>query len=219
MGVVDERHEGCDGCGRTVALNELTTVSMPDGDTLACCPQCEPHARTAADKLAELDTNRDECDGCQSEFKTASLDDVVLTDGTVLTLCRSCLREVPGRNRGDRAAANSGDAETAEIARRKDLCSQCHEWVDDELYRVTLLDGRTEELCPFCKESAENDGIVTDVKMRRAEAREILDVEPSASPREIRRAFLTQIKHAHPDRRSGSREAFKLVKEAYDQLS
>ena len=221
MGVVDERHEGCDGCGRTVPLKELTTVSMPDGDTLACCRRCEPHARSAAKKLAELDTNRTECDGCDTEFKTASLEDVVLTDGTVITVCPDCLREVPGRvdSGGKPSVTDHSGAETTEIARRKDLCGQCHEWFDEELFHVTLIDGRTEEMCSSCRDRAVDDGIATDVKMRKTEAREILDVGTGASTQEIRRAFLMQIKHAHPDRASGSREAFKLVKEAYDRLS
>lgn len=220
MVVADERHEGCDGCGRTVALKNLTTVSMPDGDRLACCPQCEPHARHAAKKLAELDTNRDECDGCTAEFQTADLEDIVLTDGTVITVCPDCRREVPGRSdRGGATGSGRSAVQTTEIARRKDLCSHCHEWYDEELYRVTLLDGRTEEMCESCKESAVAEGIITDVKMRTAEAREILDVGPDASDAEIRQAFLAQVKRAHPDRRCGSREAFKLVKEAYDRLN
>lgn len=216
MGVADERREGCDGCDRAVALTDLTTVSMPDGTRLACCPQCVPHARVAADKLAELDTNTDACDGCDDTFKTADLQDVVLTDGTVITVCPTCLAEVPGRSSvGD----GPGGFASTEIARRKNLCSHCHEWVEAERFHVTVLDGRTEELCPDCKDAAVDEGVVTDVKMRRVEAREILDVDDDAEDEEIRQAFLTQVKHAHPDRDTGSRAAFRLVKDAYDRLS
>ncbi|WP_254862789.1 J domain-containing protein [Halovivax gelatinilyticus] len=218
MGVANERREGCDGCDRTMAVGELRTVSMPDGNALACCPQCEPHARSAAEKLEELDTNRDQCDGCREEFKTSSLTDVVLTDGTVITVCPTCIREVPG-NTSYSEETRAGTEETTEIARRKNLCSQCHEWCDEELYRVTLLDERTEELCNACKSSADSKGIVLDVKMRKTEARDILGIDHGADDRTIRQAFLTQIKHAHPDRKTGSREAFRLVKAAYDRLA
>lgn len=216
MGVVDDRQPGCDGCDRTVAVENLRTVSMPDGSSLACCPKCEPHARSAAEKLAELETNHDQCDGCTESYPTNSLDDVVLTDGAVVTLCSDCRQEMPGRQRDSDATEGSS---STELARRKNLCSQCHEWHSAELYRVTLLDDRTETLCESCKRSAERDGIVIDVQMRTVEAREVLDVEAGADDKEIRRAFLGQIKQAHPDRSTGSKEAFRLVKAAYDRLS
>lgn len=220
MGVADNRRKGCDGCDRAVAVADLTTVSMPNGTRVACCPRCTPHAREAAKKLAELDTNKGTCDGCRGTFKTAALKDVVLTDGTVITVCATCLEEVPGRSSESPGSTDGPDeSPTTEIARRKNLCSHCHEWVDEERFHVTLLDGRTEELCPACKESAVDDGIVVDVKMRRAEAREILAVEEDAGAEAVRRAFLTQIKRAHPDRATGTREAFRLVKAAYDRLS
>lgn len=64
------------------------------------------------------------------------------------------------------------------------------------------------------------DGVVaTEVAMRESRAREILDVGPAATEAEVRNAFFQQVKHAHPDRETGSRSAFKLVKEAYDRLN
>lgn len=220
MGIAENRRRGCDGCDRAVAVADLTTVSMPNGTRVACCPQCTPHAREAAKKLAELDTNKDSCDGCNGTFETARLEDVVLTDGTVITVCPTCLEEVPGRSSGSPTSmVDSDESTTTEIARRKNLCSHCHEWVEEERFHATLLDGRTEELCRVCKESAVDDGIVVAVKMRRTRAREILGVGEEAGAEEVRRAFLTQIKHAHPDRATGTREAFRLVKEAYDRLS
>ncbi|MCU4741497.1 J domain-containing protein [Natronoglomus mannanivorans] len=221
MAVADDRREGCDGCGRTVPLEDLTAVSMPDGDSLACCPDCEPHAREAARKLSSLDQQRGTCDGCNDTFRQTDLEDAVLTDGTVITCCPDCLTEVPGYSDGGTNTSVSNEstgADTTELATRRNLCSQCHEWVSVELFHVTTIDGRTEELCPDCKDAAEERGIVNDVKLRKAEAREVLDVDADASAAEVRSAFLQQIKHAHPDRKSGSRSAFKLVKEAYDRL-
>lgn len=227
MAVADERRERCDGCGKTVMLENLTTVTMPDGERLACCPTCAQHARDVAEKLGSIDQSRGTCDGCNSTFATSNLEDIVLTDGTVLTCCPSCLEAAPGTGRGesggegddvDADMAVTQEAETTEIATRRQLCSQCHEWVTEELYHVTTIDGRTEEMCTDCKELAEEKGVVNRVKMRRAEAREILRVDNDATTAEIRQAFLTQIKHAHPDQKSGSKSAFKLVKEAYDRL-
>ena len=226
MAVADERRERCDGCGKTVMLENLTTVTMPDGERLACCPTCEQHARDVAEKLGSIDQSRDSCDGCNSTFPTSSLEDIVLTDGTVLTCCSSCLEDAPGYGGGESKTEGGVDpdtgatqaAETTELATRRQLCSQCHEWGTEELYHVTTIDGRTEEMCTDCKELAEEKGVVNRVKMRRAEAREILRVDEDATTAEIRQAFLTQIKHAHPDKKSGSESAFKLVKEAYDRL-
>lgn len=222
MAVTDERREGCDGCGGTVPLRELTTVTMPDGEALACCPECEPHAREVAEKLAELNDGADTCDGCQSTFPPADLEEAVLTDGTVVTCCGECIREVPGHSDGSvESSVNESVevAETTEIATPRNLCSQCHEFSEEELFHVSLIDGRTEEMCRDCRDLAEANGVVNGVKMRQSEAREILGVDEGASGQEIREAFLDQIKNAHPDRKGGTRSAFKLVKEAYDRLS
>lgn len=235
MAVADDRRERCDGCGKTVDLESLTTVTMPDGERLACCPTCEPHARDVAQRLESLEPSVGTCDGCRSEFPRHDLEDVVLTDGTVITCCPRCLEEAPGKGTGSGSGSRSppsssssstdaaGDHDvandtTTELATPRQLCSQCHEWVTEELYHVTTVDGRTEEMCTACKELADQKGVVSAVKMRRAEAREILRVDDGATGQEIREAFLTQIKYAHPDKKSGSESAFKLVKEAYDRL-
>lgn len=214
MAAVDERREGCEWCQRSVSLDELTTVTMTEDERIACCPRCEADARRTAKKLAAIDRQRATCDGCTDEFSRTDLESAVLPDGAVITCCPDCLAEVPGR--GDRTDAER--VETTELATRRNRCSQCHDRVDVELFRVTTIDGRTEEMCPDCKAVAEDDGVVSDVKMREAEAREVLDVGSDASDARIREAFLVQIKSAHPDRKTGSRSAFKLVKEAYDRL-
>jgi len=61
--------------------------------------------------------------------------------------------------------------------------------------------------------------VVKSVTLRTDEARATLGVVESATDEEIRDAFLKQIKHAHPDRKSGTQSAFKQVKAAYDRLS
>jgi len=227
MGVADNRREGCDGCERFVALGRLTTVSMPDGTQVACCPTCTPHARAAAER-AELDTARATCEGCRSTVETATIEDVVLSDGTVLSLCPSCRARRPESDTDGtggsasasraRSAHEASGASSTELAPSKRLCGHCREWIRGEPYRVTLVDDRIESLCPSCKETANDEGVVVDVAMRRVDAREILDVATDASAKEIRAAFQEQVKHAHPDRATGTREAFRLVREAYERL-
>ncbi|WP_121744724.1 J domain-containing protein [Natronorubrum halophilum] len=229
MAVVDDRHTGCDGCSRSVPLEELTAVTMPNGEEVACCPRCEPHAREAARKCSSLDQRRGTCDGCTGTYLEAELEDVILRDGTVLACCPSCAAEAPNDEAGakmaestvdssERVAAESesGDDETASTGQR--LCTQCNEWVTAELFHATTIDGRTERLCPNCKEIAEENGIIRDVKIRKTKAREVLGVEDDATDAEIRTAYHRQVKRAHPDQQSGSKSAFQLVTNAYDRL-
>ena len=231
MAVADDRQAGCEGCGRTVPLEDLTTVTMPDGERVACCPRCEPHAREAARKCSSLDQRRATCDGCTGTYLETELEDVVLEDGTVIACCPSCAAEAPTATGGDRdgdatasderTAADDADGNDggAESTGEETLCTQCNEWITAELYRVTTIDDRTERFCPSCKERAEADGIVKEVAMRKTEAREVLGVDADATDEEVRTAFHRQVKRAHPDRDSGSKSAFKLVTEAYERLT
>ena len=230
MAVAGDRHGGCDGCGQTVPLEELTAVTMPDGERVACCPRCEPHAREAARKCSSLDQRRDTCDGCTDTYLESQLEDVVLDDGTVVACCPSCVAEVPGRGSGaDRRVSASNDTPsdagverttgTDDATDEESLCTQCNEWIATERFPITTIDGRSERLCPACKDSAEQDGIIKDVGMRRAEAREVLRVERGATADEIRSAFHREVKRAHPDRKSGSASAFQLVTDAYERLA
>jgi len=98
MAAVGDEPAGCDGCGRTAPLEELTTVTMPDGEQVVCCQHCEPHARAAAERGGSLDQRRDTCDGCTGTFRLAELEDVVLDDGTVVTCCPSCVAQAPNRD-------------------------------------------------------------------------------------------------------------------------
>ncbi|MFC4541982.1 J domain-containing protein [Halosolutus amylolyticus] len=212
MAVAGERQAGCDGCGRTVPLEELTTVTMPDGETVVCCPACAPHARAAAEKSASLDQRRETCDGCAGEFLETELEAVTLPDDTTIDCCPSCLDTAPQQDEDADETTSDGGADD------ESLCRQCNEWVREELFRVTTIDGRNERLCPSCKEQAEEDGIVRDVELRKSRAREILGVEKGASDEAIREAYHEHVKRAHPDQKSGSKSAFQLVKGAYDRL-
>ncbi len=67
-----------------------------------------------------------------------------------------------------------------------------------------------------------NDRRARTARSRRtptpAEAYRTLGLDPGASPQEIKRAYRTKVKEAHPDTKSGSEEAFKRVNRAYETL-
>ncbi|WP_135819611.1 J domain-containing protein [Halostella litorea] len=231
MAVTDRR--GCDGCGRSLPVDDLYSVTMPDGHTAVCCPECREYAETAAEKAAGLDQRRRSCDGCGAEHRVADLTEVTLSDGTSVLCCGECERHVPGRGddrtstTGDRAAADDTDGaadrsatdETDETAVTRNACDGCREEFTVELYRVEMVDGRTQSFCPDCKDEGLADGIVKAVRMRRAEAYATLGVDGDADDEAIRSAFLEKVKEAHPDRAGGSQSEFKAVKRAYERLT
>lgn len=53
----------------------------------------------------------------------------------------------------------------------------------------------------------------------RREAYDILDLDPGADEPAIKRAYREKVKDAHPDTETGSKEAFKRVNAAYEQLT
>lgn len=216
MAVVDDRRVGCDGCDRTVPLEDLTAVTMPGGQRVACCPDCVPHARTVTERDGSLDQRRAACDGCADTVLATDLEEVTLEDGTAVACCPSCVSEARGYEGGTETGSSAASGSGADGDRPR--CSQCRERVREEPFRVTTIDDRTERLCPDCKADAETRGVVADVAMRTTEAREVLGVDADATDAELRAAFHRQVKRAHPDRKSGSRSAFELVREAYERL-
>ncbi|PCR90348.1 J domain-containing protein [Natrinema ejinorense] len=228
MAVVGNRRADCEGCGRTVSPEESTTVTMPNGDEVVCCPDCEPHARAAVRTGTAFDQRRATCDGCTGRYLATELEDVVLDDGTALTCCPSCLAQAPDPDGDDDGSDPDGGGATGSRTASHtstsvpdtdhDRCRQCHERVAEERFRVTTIDGRTERLCSDCTADAEERGIVADVAMRTTRAREVLGVDADASDEAIREAFHRQVKRAHPDRQSGSQSAFTLVTDAYERL-
>ena len=67
-------------------------------------------------------------------------------------------------------------------------------------------------------DEARKEGIITDVRMRRAEAYEVLGCSGFEDEADLRETYVEQVKQAHPDSESGSRSAFKEVQEAYERL-
>ncbi|RQG96254.1 J domain-containing protein [Natrarchaeobius oligotrophus] len=223
MTVAENRRAGCDGCGRSTRLEALTTVTMPNGDAVACCPRCEPHARSAAETASTLEQRRQSCDGCSRTLLETELEEVVLDDGTVVSCCQSCIAETPDDTAADAdddtaADADDDSAENRPTTTAHHRCTQCNDGIDVEPFRVTTVDGRTERLCPPCKVRAERDGIVSSVDMRETRARDVLGVDEDATEDEIRTAYRRNVKRAHPDRPTGSKSAFQLVTDAYDRL-
>ena len=54
--------------------------------------------------------------------------------------------------------------------------------------------------------------------MARREARDVLNVSPSADQERITQAYRTRVKEVHPDTEAGDSEAFKRVQDAYETL-
>ena len=218
MATVDQH--GCDGCDREFTAAELYPVEMPSGETAICCPDCRTHAKEAAEKQAKLVAARS-CDGCEEQFARDALSEVLLPDGVTVSLCDACEAAAPDptdedpstdRSVPDRATDAEGDAD-------RNRCDKCREWVSAALWEVVTVDDRVEEFCEACKNRGIEEGLVKRVHLTHAEAAEILDVDPGAGATAIRKAYLSQVKRAHPDRATGSTLAFKRVQRAYDRLS
>ncbi|WP_435335554.1 J domain-containing protein [Haloarchaeobius sp. TZWWS8] len=199
---------------------------MPGGTKSVCCPECRTYAESVATR-AEISTRRRECDGCTTSYPVSNLDEVILPDGVSVLCCPECVQYAPAVDESETVDRDpKGEAETvsdleakepSKATRRKNLCLQCREWYSVELYRVVTIDGRTERFCQSCTERAKSDGIVRKVKMRSAEAYEILGLTSVPDPNTLREAYISRIKDVHPDR-GGSQEGFKRVQQAYERL-
>ncbi|WP_435317873.1 J domain-containing protein [Haloarchaeobius sp. TZWSO28] len=224
-----ERRRACDGCSREFALDNLAVVDMPGGTQSICCPECRTFAESVSSK-AELGDRRRECDCCTREFPVSDLDEIVLPDGTSVLCCETCSRHAPQEEETDdvdedrrqdaerETAAELANKEPSKAIQTRNLCSQCKEWCSVELYRVEINDKRTENFCPDCLELARSRGIVTNVRMRQAEAYETLGIDGASDADELRDAYIERVKEVHPDRAGGSRAAFKAVQRAYERL-
>ena len=204
---LDQRRGACDGCRGTFLEVELEDIVLDDGTVITCCPSCAAEApgRTGADDAGT---------GTETETGTKTTAEAA-TDGA-----GAAVREPTGTGATAAGTGSQGEFDTGTDTDPDtgNRCSQCAEPVAHELFRVTTVDGRTERFCRSCKEDAEEKGIVKNVEMRAARAREVLGVDEDATADEIRRAYHRQVKRAHPDRKSGSRSAFRLVTDAYERL-
>lgn len=162
--------------------------------------ECEPHARsiggdaaeTTTDSQSTLDQRRSACDGCRRTVLESELEQLVLQDGTVLACCASCASEAPRADTDETTTTTTNtetdDCDTTQDAAQTHRCSQCTEQVGAELFRVTTVDDRSEQLCPTCKDRFAENGIIKHVEMRAARAREVLDVEQDATADDVRAA-------------------------------
>lgn len=224
---VVERH-ACDGCDREFSLETLHAVTLPGGSRAVCCPECREYAETVNGAQAEIGHRRRECDGCTDEFLVSELSEVILSDGTSVLCCSDCAGHAPSDDAGTgsrrdesteaETAAELGSKEPSKASRRRNLCASCTDWYSIELYQVVTVDDRTEKFCPDCVEDGRAEGIIAEVRMRRAEAYEVLDASGFADEADLRNAYVDRVKEAHPDREDGSRDEFKRVQAAYERL-
>lgn len=247
------RRGTCSGCGETYPVEAFEAVELPDGSTVACCPDCIEHAESVS-RRTSVDGHRGECSGCGDDFDVSEMDVVELDDGETVACCGECAEyaraaarttedetaydRAAGRARGEDAAnddetpgdgASSADGDAASagphadeetaLAAEASVCDQCGDWVDVELFEVVTVHDRVEEFCPPCKDRARREGVVTEVRMRRAEAYDVLGLYPGADDAAVRDAYLSRIKTVHPDQDDGSKAAFRRVQRAYERLT
>ncbi|WP_323676335.1 J domain-containing protein [Halorubellus sp. PRR65] len=256
----------CEGCGTTRPVDEFETVALPDDGTVAVCEDCREHAESMS-RRTSVDGHRGDCSGCGERFDVNDMTAVELDDGTTVACCEECASyaraaarttsdaDAFGENADDNArdaeradadteradsdadgageagvpdadsdeeaveAVDAADVEETALAETPSICDQCGDWVDVELFEVVTATDRVEEFCPPCKDRARRNGVVREVRMRRAEAYAILDVDPGRAEAVVRDAYLSRIKDVHPDREDGSREAFRRVQRAYERLT
>jgi len=214
---VEGRRGDCSGCGERFDVNEMTAVELDDGTTVACCGDCAAYARAAARTTAG-DGAFDDATARERSSDAPSTDDATAdgeSDG-------DGAERVVADDESDAAGASTAADERAEetaLAETASICDQCGDWVDVELFEVVTAADRVEEFCPPCKERARRNGVVREVRMRRAEAYDVLDVDPGRAEAVVRDAYLSRIKDVHPDREDGSRAAFRRVQRAYERLT
>jgi len=245
----DRRRGECSGCGDTYPVEAFEAVELPEGSTVACCPDCIEHAesvsrRTSVDgHRGECSGCGDEFD--VSEMAIVALDDgeTVACCEECAEYARAAAQTTDAETAYDRATgddhgpspnevADGGDARTAHgdaagahadeetaLAAEASVCDQCGDWVDVELFEVVTVHDRVEEFCPPCKDRARREGAVTEVRLRRAEAYDVLGLSPGADDSTVRDAYLSRIKTVHPDRDAGSKAAFRRVQRAYERLT
>jgi hypothetical protein len=232
---VDGHRGACSGCDETFDVNEMEAVELDDGTTVACCETCAEYARAAARTTAD-EPDFDRVDDTSSTEAASTTEDATSTDEASVSSRESRDRD---RTRGDpterstdATAAGTGsiaepdsvdgveaEGEETALVETPSVCDQCGDWVEVELYEVVTVADRVEEFCPPCKDRARRNGVVTDVRMRRAQAYRVLGVEPDRAEAVVRDAYLSRIKEVHPDSDGGSRDAFRRVQRAYERLT
>lgn len=211
---IDHQRATCDGCAQSVPETDLETLMVTDGTTLSCCRSCAIEAAKRDDVFRPGGVDRDSGSGPDSSTRT----ETGTTNASDVSSSRSDSSDDGIDGTGSSLTDDCDSDRDRDRDRTRNRCTQCRDAVAVERYRVTTIDGRTEWLCPACKDEAEENGILESVAMRTTRAREVLGVGDDATLEEIHEAYRVQVKRAHPDRRSGSRSAFQLVTDAYERL-
>lgn len=208
---VEGRRGDCSGCGERFDVNAMTAVELDDGTTVACCEDCASYARAAA-RTTEGDGAFDGAAARDRASKDSTAGDSTADTSPADDGCDGVGTESAAKGGG-------GSGEETALAETASICDQCGDWVDVELFEVVTAADRVEEFCPPCKERARRNGVVREVRMRRAEAYDVLDLDPGRAEAVVRDAYLSRIKEVHPDSDDGSREAFRRVQRAYERLT
>jgi len=139
MAVVDRR--GCDGCGRTLPVEELAAVTLGD-EQAVCCPECREHAESVVEETT-IALQRGECAGCGGTHPVDDFELVELPDGSTVPCCEECREHAESVSRRTSVDGHRGE------------CSGCDEGFDvSDMEVVELDDGTTVACCGTCAEYA-----------------------------------------------------------------
>ncbi|MFC6953454.1 J domain-containing protein [Halorubellus litoreus] len=138
MAVVDRR--GCDGCGRSLPVEELVAVSLPGDEHAVCCPDCREHAESVVDdEPTAVARQRGECEGCGTTRPVDEFETVNVTDGETVAVCEDCREHAESMSRRTSVDGHRGS------------CSGCGERFDvNDMTAVELDDGTTVACCEEC---------------------------------------------------------------------
>ena len=138
MAVVDRR--GCDGCGRSLPVEELVAVSLPGDGHAVCCPECREHAESVVDDDATaVARQRGECEGCGTTRPVDEFETVNVTGSETVAVCEDCREHAASMTRRTSVDGHRG------------TCSGCDERFDvNDMTAVELDDGTTVACCEEC---------------------------------------------------------------------
>jgi len=138
MAVVDRR--GCDGCGRSLPVEDLVAVSLPGDEHAVCCPECREHAESVVDdESTAVARQRGECEGCGTTRPVDEFEAVNVADGETVAVCEDCREHAESMSRRTSVDGHRG------------TCSGCGDRFDvNDMTAVELDDGTTVACCEEC---------------------------------------------------------------------
>lgn len=145
MAAVDRR--GCDGCGRTLPIDELSAVTLAGTEQAVCCPRCREHMESVVDEASTRSNGSSPavraCSGCGESYPVTELTAFDLPDGETVACCTDCAEHARSLSQQSDVSGDGFE------------CSGCGDAVPiGEREAVELDDGTTIVCCEECAEYA-----------------------------------------------------------------